>query len=146
MKKALIYFTLVVGITAIIGACKKSDDDSTASNTPTSCSETASGTITGIDNMSLSGSYSMMLQYGERSGIDNSTGCTSDAGLGISAIRDPGDSTFGYHKDRRMRTTRSRNSRHYRCIYDPQGTDSFDPAILIDNRCWIGIRSHFTGS
>ena len=30
MKKALIYFTLIVGITAIIGACKSDEDDSSS--------------------------------------------------------------------------------------------------------------------
>ena len=82
MKKIILWLTLIVGIIAVIGACKKSDDSSTAASTAaTTCSDTASGTITGIDNMSISGAYSLMLQYGEMSGIDNITGCTSNASL-----------------------------------------------------------------
>ena len=82
MKKLLFWMVLIVGIIAVIGACSKSDDSTTATaSAPTSCSDTASGTITGIDNMSISGSYSLMLQYGEASGVDNSTGCVSNASL-----------------------------------------------------------------
>ena len=99
MKKALIYFTMIVGIIAFIGACKKSDDSaSTGSSAPTSCSDTASGTITGIDNMSISGSYSLMLRYGEASGVDNTTGCTSNASLmsGFSANLSTDAQSFNY--------------------------------------------------
>ena len=82
MKKALIYFTMIVGIIAFIGACKKSDDSSsTAASTVTSCSETASGSITGIDNQSVSGTYSLMSKYTGTPGVDNSTGCTDNASL-----------------------------------------------------------------
>jgi len=43
MKKALIYFTLIVGITVIIGACKKEDDSSSTStlSAPTGVTATA---------------------------------------------------------------------------------------------------------
>ena len=82
MKKALINFTIIVGIIAFIGACKKSDDSSsTAASTVTSCSETASGSITGIDNQSVSGTYSLMLKYAGTPGVDNSTGCADNATL-----------------------------------------------------------------
>ena len=83
MKKVIFWLTMIVGIIAVIGACKKSDDSTTAATTSTvtSCSDTASGTITGLDNQSVSGTYNIMLQWGEVSGIDNSTGCTSHAGL-----------------------------------------------------------------
>ena len=89
MKKALIYFTLIVGIIAFIGACKKSDDDSSTAATTcagvtgwteaTSCSGTASGSITGIDNLTFSGSYSQnnIAAYLNR-GVDNSTGCVDN--------------------------------------------------------------------
>jgi len=89
MKKALIYFTLIVGIIAFIGACKKSDDSSTAATTScagvtgwteaTSCSGTASGSITGIDNLTFSGSYSKN-NFGAylNFGVDNSTGCVDN--------------------------------------------------------------------
>ena len=84
MKKVLINFTMIVGIIAFIGACKKSDDSSTTASTastPTSCSSTASGSITGIDNQSVSGTYSQMLQYVGYSGVDNDTGCTTNSGI-----------------------------------------------------------------
>jgi len=99
MKKPLIYFTLIVGTIAFIGACKKSDDSSsTASTTPTSCSDTASGSITGVDNQSLSGTYSVMLQYAGNSGIDNDTGCTTNASLmaGFSNHIASGAASFNY--------------------------------------------------
>ena len=94
---------MIVGIIAFIGACKSSDDGSSTtagSSAPTSCSDTASGTITGIDNMSVSGSYSLMLQYGEASGVDNTTGCTSNASLlsGFSANLSTDAQSFNYFR------------------------------------------------
>ena len=84
MKKLLFWMVLIVGIVALIGSCAKKDD-STAStataSTPTSCSSTASGSITGVDNQSLSGSYSEMLQYVGFDGVDNDTGCTTNSGI-----------------------------------------------------------------
>ena len=89
MKKALINLTMIVGIIAFIGACKKDDDSSTATTTScagvtgwteaTSCSGTASGSITGIDNLTFSGSYSKnnIAAYFNR-GQDNSTGCVDN--------------------------------------------------------------------
>ena len=84
MKKLLFWMVLIVGVIAIIGACSKSDDSSSsddATASVTSCSDTASGSITGIDNQSISGTYSLMLQYGPAGGVDNSTGCTSNTTL-----------------------------------------------------------------
>jgi len=91
MKKVLIYFTMIVGITAVIGACKKSGDDSSTTATcagmpiaeaPT-CSDTASGSITGLDNSSLSGVYDPYHVFGIQgtAGVDNTTGCVSNATL-----------------------------------------------------------------
>ena len=89
MKKALINLTMIVGIIAFIGACKSDDDSSTATTTScagvtgwteaTSCSGTASGSITGIDNLTFSGSYSQnnVAAYFNR-GQDNSTGCVDN--------------------------------------------------------------------
>ena len=79
MKRTLIYLTLIVGITAIIGACKKNEDDDSSSTggcqAVTACSTTASGAITGIDNASLSGTFSMTHKWAASlSGIDNTTG------------------------------------------------------------------------
>ena len=82
MKKLLFWMVLIVGVIAVIGACSKSDDSkSSATASVTSCSDTASGSITGIDNQSISGTYSLMLQYGPLGGVDNSTGCTSNTTL-----------------------------------------------------------------
>jgi len=104
MKKALINFTLIVGIIAFIGACKSDDDSSTATTTScagvtgwseaTSCSGTASGSISGIDNKTFSGSYSKnnigaYLNWG----VDNSTGCVDNttmvSGFSIGSASPP---------------------------------------------------------
>ena len=84
MKKIIFRFTLIVGIIAVVGACKKSDDSTTAATAActavSACSSTASGTITGIDNRSLSGTYDMFLKFRAYiGGVDNDTGCTSSS-------------------------------------------------------------------
>ena len=83
MKKLLFWMVLIVGIVALIGSCAKKDNSTaaTATATVTSCSDTASGSITGIDNQSLSGTYSHILKYAGTPGVDNSTGCTDNATL-----------------------------------------------------------------
>ncbi len=86
MKKLLFWTVLIVGVIAVIGACSKSDESSSSdatatASTVTSCSDTASGSITGIDNQSVSGTYSQMLQYVGYDGVDNDTGCTTNSGL-----------------------------------------------------------------
>ncbi len=91
MKKELIYFTMIVGIIAFSGACKSSDDSSTAATGAcgtltevSSCSSTPSGSITGIDNQTLTGVFSNMHYYGiigSPSGVDNSTDCISNESL-----------------------------------------------------------------
>ena len=104
MKKALINLTMIVGIIAFIGACKKDDDSSTATTTScagvtgwteaTSCSGTASGSITGIDNLTFSGSYSKnnIAAY-FNNGVDNSTGCVDNttmvSGFSIGSTSPP---------------------------------------------------------
>ena len=101
MKKIIFWLAMIVSIIAVIGACKKSDDSTAATtSTVTSCSDTASGTITGLDNQSVSGTYNIMLQWGEVSGIDNSTGCTSHAGLMSSFSNDiaSGAGSFNMYK------------------------------------------------
>ena len=91
MKKVLINFAMIVGIIAVVGACKKEDDSSTATSlcagmpiaeAPT-CSDTASGSITGLDNSSLSGVYDPYHVFGIQgtAGVDNTTGCISNATL-----------------------------------------------------------------
>ena len=75
MKKALIYFTLIVGFTAIIGACKKEDDSSSTStlSAPTGVTATA-----GASQVSLTWTP----PYGASSHIvywDNATGVSSSS-------------------------------------------------------------------
>ena len=103
MKKLLFWVVLIVGVIAVIGACSKSDDskssdDATAS--VTSCSDTASGSITGIDNQSVSGTYSVMLQYVGYGDIDNDTGCTTNSGIlgGFSSYVANGYASFNYFR------------------------------------------------
>jgi hypothetical protein len=90
MKKIVLWLAFIVGIIAVIGACSKSEDSSTAATTSscagvtgwteaTSCSGTASGSITGIDNLTFSGSYSKNnLWAWFNYGVDNSTGCVDN--------------------------------------------------------------------
>ncbi len=92
MKKLLFLMVLIIGIIAVIGACSKSDDSSTAATatcagmpvaTVSTCSDTASGSITGLDNSSLSGVYDPYHAFGisGTAGVDNTTGCISAASL-----------------------------------------------------------------
>ena len=46
MKKIIFWLTMIVGIIAVIGACKKSDDSATTAACSSSLSTTASGTLT----------------------------------------------------------------------------------------------------
>ena len=95
MKKIIFWLTMIVGIIAVIGACKKSDDSTTTTAAcSSSLSTTASGTITdmtstlGVDNMT--GTYSMSW-YGATPTagcIDNGTAVSSM--IGWNAI--PSDS------------------------------------------------------
>ena len=64
MKKIIFWLTMILGIVAVIGACKKSDDSTTATAAcSSSLSTTASGTLTGmtstmgVDNMT--GTYNL---------------------------------------------------------------------------------------
>ena len=86
MKKLLFWMVLIVGIIAVIGACKKSDDSTatTAAACSSSLSTTASGTLTGmtstmgVDNMT--GTYSMSWY-----GATPTAGCI-DNGTAVAAI------------------------------------------------------------
>ena len=90
MKKIVFWLAFIVGIIAVIGACSKSDEESSTAATTscagvsgstevTSCSGTASGSITGIDNITLSGTYSQNTAAGVLGwGVDNSTGCVDN--------------------------------------------------------------------
>ena len=54
MKKALIYFTIIVGVAAIIGGCKSSDDDAATTATATStCTGASSGSGPTIGSVTL---------------------------------------------------------------------------------------------
>ena len=91
MKKILFWLVLIVGIVVLIGSCKKDEEYTTATPTScggdstktiaSSCSGTASGSITGIDNASLSGTFSPFHIYGIQGGysVDNSTDCIDNS-------------------------------------------------------------------
>ena len=89
MKKKRFWLTMIVGIIAVIGACKKSDDSTTSVScagtgaTELTCSYSASGSITGIDNTStsLSGIFSPYHYWGHTgiNGVDNATDCNDNA-------------------------------------------------------------------
>ena len=92
MKKIVFWLAFIVGIIAVIGACSKSEDSSTAATScmgssslreVSSCSGTPSGSITGIDNTTLSGVFSTMHAYSHTAGmgVDNSTDCIDNATL-----------------------------------------------------------------
>jgi len=80
MKKIIFWLTMIVGIIAVIGACKKSDDSTTTTAAcSSSLSTTASGTLTdmtstkGVDNMT--GTYSLSWEAATPTAgcIDNGT-------------------------------------------------------------------------
>ena len=82
MKNLLFWIVLIVGIIAVIGACKKSDDSTTtAAACSSSLSTTASGTLTGmkttmgVDNMT--GTYNLSWQ-----GATPTAGCISTGAVG----------------------------------------------------------------
>ena len=52
MKKTLIYFTIIVGVAAIIGGCKSSDDGAETTDTST-CTGTSSGSGPTIGSVTL---------------------------------------------------------------------------------------------
>lgn len=94
MKNKLFWLALIVGTLALIGSCKKSDDTTATATATTAscagsgiteitCSNSASGTITGIDNSStsLSGIFSPYHYYGHTgiNGVDNATDCIDNA-------------------------------------------------------------------
>ena len=80
MKKLLVWSVLIVGIIAVIGACKKSDDSTTTAACSSSLSTTASGALTdmkttmGVDN--VTGTYS--ITWG---GTTPAGGCITHAGV-----------------------------------------------------------------
>ena len=84
MKKLLFWMVLIVGIIAVIGACKKSDDSTATAACSSSLSTTASGTLTGmtstmgVDNMT--GTYNLSYR-----GQTPTAGCI-DNGTAISTL------------------------------------------------------------
>ena len=78
MKKLLFWIVLIVGTVALIGSCAKKDDSTAATAaTGTGSGTTASGTISGIDN--LTGTFHMSYYGQTPSGgcIDNSSALTA---------------------------------------------------------------------
>ena len=91
MKKLLFWMVLILGIVALIGSCAKKDEETAAAATScagstsltevSSCSATPSGSITGIDNATLTGVVSTFHAYGILGGygVNNSTDCIDNA-------------------------------------------------------------------
>ena len=91
MKNKLFWIALIVGTLTLLVSCKKSDDDSTTTTascggsgaTELTCSYSASGSITGIDNSStsLSGIFSPYHYWGHIgiNSVDNATDCIDNA-------------------------------------------------------------------
>jgi len=93
MKNILFWMVLIVGIVALIGSCAKKDEETAAAAAATSCagstsltevsscSATPSGSITGIDNATLTGVISPFHIYGIAGGygVNNSTDCIDNA-------------------------------------------------------------------
>ena len=92
MKKLLFWMVLILGIVALIGSCAKKDEEtaaaaatscagSTSLTEVSSCSATPSGSITGIDNATLTGVISTFHIYGIAGGygVNNSTDCIDNA-------------------------------------------------------------------
>ena len=75
MKKALIYFTLIVGITAIIGACKKEDDSSSTStlSAPTGVTATAGASQVSLTWTVPSGASSHIVYWDNATGVSSSS-------------------------------------------------------------------------
>ena len=75
MKKAFIYFTLIVGITAIIGACKKEDDSSSTSTLSAPTGLTATGLASQIllDWTAVSGASSYTVYWDNATGVSSSS-------------------------------------------------------------------------
>src|ERR1700732_4335844 len=69
----------------------------------------------------------------------------SGSGMAWSTRRNPVDDTFAYHDYRRMGSTRPGDARHHRRISHPQSCDALDPAVLVNDRQRICIRSHLAG-
>ena len=85
MKKIIFWLTMIVGIIAVIGACKKSDDSTTTTAAcSSSLSTTASGTLTGlkttmgVDN--VTGTYNLAWY-----GATPTAGCI-DNGTAVSSM------------------------------------------------------------
>ena len=85
MKKLLFWMVLIVGIIAVIGACKKSDDSTAATAAcSSSLSTTASGTLTGMTSTmgvdKMTGTYSLAWE-----GATPTAGCI-DNGTPVSSM------------------------------------------------------------
>ena len=87
MKKIVFWLALICGIVMLVGSCKDSDDSATSTSDPckavTSCSYTASGSISGAagDNVTITGTYDKFIANSASFTIDNTTGCISDSTL-----------------------------------------------------------------
>ena len=75
MKKALIYVTILVGITSIIGACKKEDDSSSTStlSAPTGVTATAGASQVSLTWTVPSGASSHIVYWDNATGVSSSS-------------------------------------------------------------------------
>ena len=110
MKKIVFWLVLIICIIAVVGSCSKEEESTTTTTTPTtttttttdddddtttscagataltevsSCSGTPSGSITGIENTTLTGVISTIHAFGILGvpGVDNSSDCVDNATL-----------------------------------------------------------------
>ena len=93
MKKLLFWMVLIVGIVALIGSCAKKDDstDATTAAAGNVSGITASGTISGIDN--LTGTFNMSWVGEEPSG-----GCINDSSALTELASAIPSGTLGFKK------------------------------------------------
>ena len=93
MKKIVFWLVLIVGTIAVIASCSKDEESTTTTTTScaggtgltevSSCSDTPSGSITGIENTTLTGVIRTLHAYGILGGyeVDNSSDCVGNATL-----------------------------------------------------------------
>ena len=81
MKKIMFSLALISGILVFVVSCSEDEEATTTSSdgctVVTSCSYTASGSISGAagDNVTLTGTYDKYIQASSTYTIDNTTGC-----------------------------------------------------------------------
>jgi hypothetical protein len=125
MKKLLFWIVLIVGTVVLLGSCAKKKDDDTAVATScagstsltevSSCSATPSGSITGIDNATLTGVVSTFHAYGILGGygVNNSTDCIDNATLIASSTSSVPSGTSSMIMNRAITSSSTYAERQY---------------------------------